>query len=1090
MELDQLFYSYPDQTDIDIQNILSAKREFSELATGPLSSLPATGGLFNYQLQGVRFMNQYDRMLGILEAGTGKTCYGIGAAEVFREHVLPEVASYITDYIMPTKTNIKRVYIITMNPTLIREMKQQIICSCTGGRYYTETIKNAASGREQRQAATREVKKYYSIYSVGSFYKELLGEQNPVEKYSDTLFIFDEVHNIRNSSPGQIDSMTADDVENAYNRIHDLFHTIQRSKIMLFTATPIVDNYREFVPTMNLILPLDNQMSYNADYLNWNTDQFAKYFNGYIAYVRALPYGIDIEYVGDNIQSEEMRDNDGKVMLRPDGIPRTHQTKTFNSQMSKYQSDVYRIAAADKDSVYLSARLAATFVFPNGSPRDPVGAYIQEYNGRKYLTEEFSSLIRKTGVAHFAAKIDTVIKILTNERRKSFVYYEFVAGAGIDALAALLNTLVFPTENGGQISYEQFDSDVPVVINKAKTQRPIYCVGASTTETEITIQKAPRFAVIEGTVSSNVISNILQLFNSYENRYGEYLQFVIGSGETKTGINFTNVTDIHIVSPPWNNASTYQAYSRAIRATSHLALKNETGKNVTVRIFQHAAILDSDENNWTIDMDIYSTAEKKDIKNRQIIRQMKILAWDCPLNINRNVVTNSEDYSPECDYLKCQYKCYRHDAPKDISRDQSQSYDVLYADEVIDEIATWIIQWLQNYSSISYDDILQQFPDNYNYIIRAAKKLDGSAILSIDGVIKYIVNYVDIIYAQDVLPALQQTLPSEGIYVSGLSGSIRLALDSVVDTTPIIDVKLWLEQLNKSLKKLEDDDKQVEAFNQFSKLSFPERLQIIEYIIPTVLSPGFDNTDKIAEELLFLRYDYYIVQIPDPTPRINMDRRIAATQRIFQRAGTITVPDEEELPLKTVHTYYINENKETAHKFGIELRSGPDTLRVYEENGWRTVTREELPYYREAITNQINENYKQIFDQDLYAYLISDKNNMLYIVDKSEKKDTDERRGSQRVLGKNCSTFQVVDLYRQLWRLGHRIEAPDEDYPLDDVVEKLSNLNIININFNPVTDLTEELKYYYLLSSMNYSKAALCALLFELFNYLDLLIMA
>ncbi len=1087
MELDQLFYSYPDQNDDNIQSILNSMEEFNELRTDPLPARPPPGGLFKYQLQGLRFMAQYDRMLGILGAGTGKTCYGIGAAENFRADMAASVATYITDYIKPTKTNIKTVYIITMSPTLVREIERQIICSCTAGKYYTEKIKKAETAKQQRRAARAEIKNYYSIHSIGKFSRDLVNykgdEQKLIEKYSDSLFIFDEVHSIRNSPTEGADGLSINEISSTYAIMHRLFHIIERSKILLFTATPILDDYREFVPTMNLILPLDKQMKEQDDYLKWTVDDFAPYFNGYISYVRALPVGVDIEYIGDTITGN-VESRDGSILTTSEGEARKYQTITYNSEMSKFQSISYLKNTLIKDSVHLSSRLAATFVFPDGSARDPSEKYIITKDNKKYFSDEFINNMNNKGgnLAEYSAKINELINILINDKRKSFVYYEFVAGAGIDSLSASLNTFQFEDTAGNVIQYEQLIPDNPVVVSPS--QKPTYCAtGTSESNNTILIDKKHRFAVIAGTVSGNIISNILQIFNSYENRYGEYLQFIIGSSETKTGINFSNVLDVHIISPPWNNASTYQAYSRAIRATSHSTLQEETGRNVTVRIYQHASLLDSaiaqsNGSNWTVDLDIYRNAELKEINNLYIFRMMKILSWDCLLNIARNIVTSRKDYSQECDYLKCQYRCYRQPQEIELLESEKQSYDVLYATEKIDEIKNWIIDQLKNKNQLTFNEIMSSGPwNNYSYVVRAASDLIDTVVLSPIGVIRYIVNDNDILYTQDILPSHHKTQPSESFYTNGLIGSISLPLSNIIKETLSIDVADWLNNMSSLISNI--DKKEETVYAALDKLSFLERLAILEEVISRLLSGTGSDTENIIEN----RYIYYIMEIPDPTYRIQADIQKKNTLRIFAQAAEVDIP--EDIPKIVLHTYYTTDNRGNKYNINQYLRSGPDIIRVYNQERWRSVSKEELPYYKEAITNYLENTYSDIFETDLYAYYIQDQKS-LYIVDKLEKKESDEKRGSARVLGKKCTSFTIPSLYRHLRTLGY--ESPgetEEEENMEKIYTKLNNLKIDTDNLS-----NEDLQYYYNLSELNPSKSEICDILIDLFNEKQILIPA
>ena len=72
------------------------------------------------------------------------------------------------------------------------------------------------------------------------------------------------------------------------------------------------------------------------------------------------------------------------------------------------------------------------------------------------------------------------------------------------------------------------------------------------------------------------LRSILELFNSPENKHGDYLQLIIAAKVARDGINLANTVRGYIVSPTWHESGSHQALSRFIRATSHEELLKET----------------------------------------------------------------------------------------------------------------------------------------------------------------------------------------------------------------------------------------------------------------------------------------------------------------------------------------------------------------------------------------------------------------------------------------------------------------------------------------------------------------------------------
>ena len=65
----------------------------------------------------------------------------------------------------------------------------------------------------------------------------------------------------------------------------------------------------------------------------------------------------------------------------------------------------------------------------------------------------------------------------------------------------------------------------------------------------------------------------------------------------------------------------------------------------------------------TVDELMWRRAENKDIQIKKIERILKINSVDCEINKNSNYFNptkfkyGDKDYSRECDYMKCDFKC-------------------------------------------------------------------------------------------------------------------------------------------------------------------------------------------------------------------------------------------------------------------------------------------------------------------------------------------------------------------------------------------------------------------------------------------------
>lgn len=88
IQLVDLLESYPSQMTPHIQTLITAKQEFSELASELGEKLPkGRGKLYKHQLMTLRYLRAYDDLLVISEPGTGKTCEVLGFAEYTRQEL-------------------------------------------------------------------------------------------------------------------------------------------------------------------------------------------------------------------------------------------------------------------------------------------------------------------------------------------------------------------------------------------------------------------------------------------------------------------------------------------------------------------------------------------------------------------------------------------------------------------------------------------------------------------------------------------------------------------------------------------------------------------------------------------------------------------------------------------------------------------------------------------------------------------------------------------------------------------------------------------------------------------------------------------
>lgn len=584
--LENMVYSYPDPNDVQMSGELLKRREFSSLTTGTSNRIIRPGEYFNYQEIGRRYMLPYDRLLCILEPGTGKTCYDLAISERF--HLINEWI----DTTVQLRNAYKRAYFVTTSNILIDEFNYQYICRCTDGRYNVDKLKSDVNDTGRSLTISSEVDRYYTVYTYSMLSKDLstyLADDGTMNveaaraKYDNCIFFLDEAHYFRNNYSAK-EERDKNTIADTYNRVYQLFEQLTNYKLVISTATPMIDKTSDFVPLINLLSIGDPdlpKLDENIDYGKITDYSFLqKYFNGKIAFVKSAPIGVRVEYKGLDLR-----------------ISDSHSTKVVPLLMADEQSDAY-LEMLDNNpkryasGIYTKPRQMSTFYRPKGdSMNKELLAKTVE------LRESYYEEIREK-VGDYSVKFKYILDYIENNDRNGvkklyFIYWDLLDG-GLSVLSNILAAFGYDKYDG---STGIFETEVVRQGQKKISKVSSYCAATNSAGERIltpfskNFPKKKRFAFLSGNVMDVNKRRIKQAFTHPDNRYGEYIQIIIGSAVTKLGLNFENVTEMFFLGPSWNYGDFYQAMFRILRAQSHLDLiadkrraldeKQERGEPIT-----------------------------------------------------------------------------------------------------------------------------------------------------------------------------------------------------------------------------------------------------------------------------------------------------------------------------------------------------------------------------------------------------------------------------------------------------------------------------------------------------------------------------
>ena len=690
-QLHNFIEDYVCQDNNDIQWKTACRYEFNELISRS-DKAEKKGRFFHHQELFLRYLRQYNKIFNIQGTGTGKSGTIINVAEFYKSH----------------SEGIKRVYVLQPGPPTVKEFKKQIIKLSDPREYTSLKLRSAITERGKKNNLNRLISEWYSVETYQQFAKRKYNDELIKEEYSDCIIFMDEAHKLRNLDDGKGGYMSGEETDNIYQFLWRVTHLAERSKIIISSATPMINETKDFAILANLLLPMDFQLpvDISSDFYDLITlTQLEVFLRGQITFIKFLESDIKVIDQGKVFENYEHKilmpksTNIKGELLNPlkrkienneiidYEIPKEKKQplveasyKKYNSQlkitklvMKGKQLETYLTTVNDTANFSSSQKQSSVFVFPNGQfgnegfknyvEKDEYGNYqfkkkvTYRDKDRLFLSAKplpvFFNIDSEENLKTSLDNLETfsckfrfyIEKELAASRKEkpgnSFCYIEFVESSGAILLGMLLRLFGFG----------EFKTTVdPFNIRTGKLEN---------------LEKKKRFALITG--QSKNIETTLKLFNSPENKHGEYIQIIIASKLARDGINIFNVLRGYIMTPGWHEAGMYQALSRFIRADSHVFLRDESNKKINVEVFRLAAVRPEEEeilykkglNKCCIDIKNYLNSEEKNIKNKRIIGFMKQISFDAYLNYDRNTGTDIESYTSQSDYGPHFYKIWK-----------------------------------------------------------------------------------------------------------------------------------------------------------------------------------------------------------------------------------------------------------------------------------------------------------------------------------------------------------------------------------------------------------------------------------------------
>jgi len=737
------------------------------------------------------------------------------------------LASLVSENIRKENPYYDTTLFITRNETLKKNTMNEIAYICTNGKYLPEN--ESLSQEAYQKRLNVNLKRSFVFETLEKFAKDVnkLTSEMIEKRYSNRVIIVDEFHNIQ-----QQPIPKEDDV---YTSMFRFFHTVKNCKIVLLSATFMVDTPDEICARLNLVNPLNMQLDRKTFYNNFfnqnaelksdKKDILKSYMKGKISYVRATGNNKK-NYNGQIV-------GDMKKMPLIPLILKDHQRSYYEKaellDAGGTKIDKIEEEEDEKHGLYSNTRQALLFVAPDGS----YGNELYENNWidkNGNITNKLKNALSTNGspdiskLEEYSIKYAKIIRFLKdNPTKKVFIYINRVSGSGCNLFASILTFFGF------------FQA------RKEKVLKPT----------------PDSFIFINSKNFNTSVQLINNVYNSDQNVNGKYIRIILASKLASEGLSCKHTTVFIGVTPGWNETELSQAQGRIDRAFAlDLLPENER----VINIYRYVAF---PEEGKGLDYRMYKIMEDKDFPIKQIERLMKESAVDCYNNRGRNIRSNEIPNTRECDYQECNYSCdgipdekYMNSYPTIID-----SYNLYYAEDDISFLKVEIKKLFNTkfiYTIKDLKNIFNKFP--LVVLIRSLKSMIDSyePLTNAYGLISYLAEESDFYF-----------LVSEKNSQSKFSMLYYCTHPQLIYNTSSEDLVIEVEHMFmpdkiEYLYTLKDDYEEVSTFLQFFSLQTQEEfLELFLFkndwlssFIKKLYGEYIVDTGKLfVSKLLYKKYD-------------------------------------------------------------------------------------------------------------------------------------------------------------------------------------------------------------------------------------------
>jgi len=473
-----------------------------------------------------------------------------------------------------------------------------------------------------------------------------------------SIYIIDEVHNFIRNVYSNITTRQGTRAQIIYNYIIKDKLDNESTRVILMSATPVINTPFELALLFNLLRPNifpKSELQFNSEYIAEKSinpirkNMFQRRIMGLVSYYSGMEPNayaskiinyVDVEMSGyqediyiyfENIEDKiALKMHSIKGSFSKKGLYRsyTRQSCNFvfpnmgNGMTGEMRPRPRNFKISEKDDQKIM-NLTKTSYYKIQNYIDAINKYIEVYKNYLESMKKSSNRTLEDDVNDYHEKYKDNYNEFNNDVIKSDLYKTMYESSA--KFIRIIFTIL--ASKGTILLYSNY------VLMEGLEIFSIYLdyFGFSRYGTET--KSKFKYAEYHGGIDKKQRSNILQIFNKKENINGDIIKILMISSAGSEGLNLMNVRQVHIMESYWNEPMIQQVIGRAIRLCSHKQLPlNERH----VDVYRYRSIKKNITLKPTADQFLGELAKSKEELNNSFLMAMKEVAIDCELNKSQN----------------------------------------------------------------------------------------------------------------------------------------------------------------------------------------------------------------------------------------------------------------------------------------------------------------------------------------------------------------------------------------------------------------------------------------------------------------------